>query len=75
MSKLSPCKSRELIEFLNSKGVFEIRQKGSHKFFCSTDGRTTVVPVHPSKDINPRLIRKILSDVRSNPEEFINFKK
>lgn len=70
MAKLSPIKARILIKFLKKKGFNEIRQKGSHKFFSHPDGRTTVVPFHPSQEIGPGLLRNILNDIKISPEEF-----
>ncbi len=74
MPKLSPVKPRDLIKFLNTKGFFEIRQKGSHKFFKHNDRRTTVVPYHSSKPIGKGLLRKIFSEIKINPQDFINRK-
>lgn len=70
MARLSPVKAKVLIKFLQKKGFCEIRQKGSHKFFRHPDGRTTVVPYHPTYEIGPGLLRKILNDVKITPEEF-----
>jgi len=70
MPKLSPIKARLLIKFLKERGFVEVRQKGSHKFFAHHDGRTTVVPFHPNKEIGPGLLRSILNDIRISPEEF-----
>ena len=75
MPKLSPVKARRLIKLLQDKGFYEIRQKGSHKFFLHFDGRTTVIPFHPSKEIGPGLLRKILADVKIDLVEFLEMKK
>lgn len=69
MSGLSPIKARELIKILNKLGFIKKRQKGSHVFFSHSDGRTTVVPVHPSKQIGRGLLRSILHEVKVSPEE------
>ena len=37
-----------------------------------TDGRTTVIPVHPGEEIDRGLIRKIIKDVRLTREEFLD---
>jgi predicted RNA binding protein YcfA (HicA-like mRNA interferase family) len=71
MAKLPPIKARKLIKFLKKKNFFEVRQKGSHKFFSHRDGRTTVVPYHPEAEIGPGLLRKILTDIEISPEEFL----
>jgi len=69
MTKISPIKARKLIKFLEKQGFSEIRQKGSHKFFAHPDGRTTVIPFHPTKEIGPGLLRKILDDVKIPPKK------
>lgn len=70
MSGLSPIKVRELIKILNDLGFIKRRQKGSHIFLLHPDGRTTVVPVHPSKQIGRGLLRSILHEIKISPEEF-----
>lgn len=35
------------------------------------DGRTTVVPVHPGRDIKVPLLAKILRDAGVEPEQFV----
>jgi len=69
MTKISPIKARKLIKFLKREGFLEVRQKGSHKFFAHPDGRTTVIPFHPAKEIGPGLLRKILDDIKVSPKE------
>ena len=72
MPKLSPIKARRLVKLLQDKGFYEIRQKGSHKFFLHHDGRTTVVPNHPGEEIDRHLINKIIKyDLRMAREEFM----
>lgn len=48
---------------LNNLGFMEVRQKGSHKQFRHQDGRATTVPFHKGRDISPRLLRQIVSDI------------
>lgn len=74
MSSLSPIKARELLKILKQLGFVERRQKGSHLFLSHQDGRTTVVPVHPSKPIGVGLLRSILRDINLSPEEFEKLK-
>lgn len=40
-----------------------MRQKGSYKQFRHEDGRGTTVPFHKGRDISPRLLRQIASDI------------
>ncbi len=70
MSGLSPIKAKELIKIFRKIGFIERRQKGSHLFLSHEDGRTTVVPVHPSKSIGIGLLRSILRDIKLSPEDF-----
>ena len=70
MSRLAPLKARELIKILRKLGFYQTRQKGSHAFFLHKDGRSTVVPVHPTKQIGKGLLRSILHDINISPEEF-----
>ena len=48
----------------------KIRQEGSHIFFKHSDGRTTVVPNHPGKDIGRGLMRVIIDEIKLTPSEF-----
>ena len=70
MSRLSPIKASYLIKIFKRLGFTEKRQKGSHLFLSHPDGRTTVVPIHPSKSIGVGLLRSILHDVELSPEDF-----
>ncbi|PIS13956.1 hypothetical protein COT65_01485 [Candidatus Shapirobacteria bacterium CG09_land_8_20_14_0_10_47_13] len=69
MTKLSPIKPRKLVKILKKKGFCQIRQRGSHQFFIHPDGRTTVIPFHPTKEIGPGLLRQILNDIKMSPKE------
>lgn len=71
MPKLPAIKSKELVKILIVLGFKESRQKGSHKFFKHADGRTTVIPIHPGKDIGKGLIRAILQDINISHDEFL----
>ncbi len=71
MPKLPAIKSKELVKILLTLGFEQSRQKGSHKFFKHPDGRTTVIPAHPGKDIGKGLIRAILQDIKISPDEFL----
>ena len=57
------------------QGFEEIRQKGSHKFFCDSQGRTTVIPYHKGEKIGRGLLTKILKDIDMTREEFLSLKK
>lgn len=70
MSSLPILSGKELIKVLKALGFEVIRQKGSHAFLRHLDGRTTVIPIHSTKDLDRGLLRKILRDVELSPEEF-----
>lgn len=74
MSKLPVLKSRELISILEKMGFGLVRQKGSHVFLRHQDGRATVVPVHPTEEIDRGLLNKIIKkDLRLTREEFLEY--
>jgi predicted RNA binding protein YcfA (HicA-like mRNA interferase family) len=63
--------SRQLIGILERLG-FQHRQltATSHRRYVHADGRRTTVPTHPGQDIGRGLLRKILRDIETSPEEF-----
>ncbi len=69
--KLPLLSSKELCKFLEKEGFIFIRQKGSHRFYRHSDGRTTVVPMHSNKDIKRSLLKGILDEIQMNREEFM----
>ncbi|AVH74047.1 MULTISPECIES: type II toxin-antitoxin system HicA family toxin [unclassified Nostoc] len=71
MSKIPILKPQEVIRILESLGFVEVRQKGSHKQFRHEDGRGTTVPFHKGRDISPRLLRQIASDIGLTVEEML----
>ncbi|MBW2975520.1 type II toxin-antitoxin system HicA family toxin [Candidatus Woesearchaeota archaeon] len=73
--KLPLLNAKELCRILGTLGFQEIRQKGSHKYFRHPDGRTTVIPMHPGRDIGRGLLRRILNEIQINREEFLKLIK
>lgn len=71
MSKIPILKPQEVVRILESFGFVEVRQKGSHKQFRHEDGRGTIVPFHKGRDISPRLLRPIASDIGLTVEEML----
>ncbi|HIH42928.1 TPA: type II toxin-antitoxin system HicA family toxin [Candidatus Woesearchaeota archaeon] len=71
--KLPQLSANELIRILRKLGFEEIRQKGSHKYFRHPDGRATVVPVHPGRDIGIGLLRQILNEIEISRDEFFKY--
>jgi len=70
MSKLPIIKAKRLIKILKNLGFSPIRQEGSHIFFKHPDGRTTVIPYHPGRDIGRGLLRAIIEDIKITPQQF-----
>ena len=58
MSKLPLLTAKEVVKVLLKLGFVFKRQKGSHMFFEHPDGRTTVIPNHPSEQIDRGLLSK-----------------
>ena len=74
MAKLPVITFVEFSKILSKLGFDIIRQKGSHVFFRHPDGRTTVVPNHPSEEIDRRLLNKIIKhDLHITREEFLKY--
>jgi len=71
MSKLPIINAKNLEKLLFNSGFIMSRQKGSHRYYCHSDGRTTTIPHHPGRDISRPLIKKILQDIKLSTEEFI----
>jgi predicted RNA binding protein YcfA (HicA-like mRNA interferase family) len=71
MSKLPILSGEKIVKILQKAGFEIIRQRGSHMLLRHRDGRTTVVPIHKSYDIDRSLLRKIINDADLTREEFI----
>jgi predicted RNA binding protein YcfA (HicA-like mRNA interferase family) len=63
MSNIPVLKPQAVVRILENLGFVEVRQKGSHKQFRHPDGRATTVPFHKGRDISPKLLRQIASDI------------
>lgn len=70
MTKLPAIKAKKLIKVPRTLNFTQTHRKGSHFFFTHPDGRTTVVPVHPGKDLGKGLLHSILQDIKLSPEKF-----
>ena len=70
--KLPLLKAKDIVKVLE-KLEFEFkRQKGSHMFFEHPDGRTTVIPNHPTEHVDRGLLNKILKhDLQISREDFL----
>jgi predicted RNA binding protein YcfA (HicA-like mRNA interferase family) len=71
VAKLPVLKPREVVKRLTAHGFVEVRQRGSHKQFRHTDGRTTTVPFHKGRNISPVLLRKIARDIGMTAEALL----
>ena len=69
--KLTPVRPQRLEKLLFSLGFVPIRQKGSHVFYRHQDGRTTLIPYHGGEEIGPKLIRRILKEIKITREEYL----
>jgi predicted RNA binding protein YcfA (HicA-like mRNA interferase family) len=74
MSNIPVLKPQEIVRILENLGFLEVRQKGSHKQFRHEDGRATTVPFHKGRDIAPKLLRQIASDIGLTVEEMLEFR-
>ena len=71
MGNIPVLKPNEVVAILNKLGFTEIRQRGSHKQFRDTAGRSTTVPFHQGRDISPILLRQIAKDIGLSFDEFL----
>lgn len=71
MDSINPLPVKKVIKVLEKIGFQRIRQKGSHLFMRHTDGRTTIITVHPGEDIGKGMIRKIINDAKITRDEWL----
>lgn len=74
MSNIPVLKPQEVVRILKNLKFAEVRQKGSHKQFRHPDGRATTIPFHKGRDISPRLLRQIASDIDLTVEELLKYR-
>lgn len=74
MSNIPVLKPQEVVRILENLKFVEVRQKGSHKQFRHEDGRATTVPFHKGRDISPKLLRQIASDIELAIEEMLKMR-
>ncbi len=71
--KLPVLTVRDMSRVLN-KMDFKLIRIGKHMIFEHPDGRTTSIPNHPSEEIGPGLLKKIISeDLKISREEFESY--
>ena len=67
-------KARDMAKVLEKLGFEFKRQKGSHMFCGHPDGRTTVIPNHPTEHVDRGLLNKIIKhDLQISREEFMKY--
>ena len=71
MGKHPVLKPREVTSILERLGFVEVRQRGSHKQYRHSDGRSTTVPFHSGRDLSPVLLRQIARDIGLTIEEML----
>ena len=72
--KLPLLKAKEVAKVLERLGFEFKRQKGSHMFFEHSDGKTTVIPNHPTDHVDRGLLNKIIKhDLQINREDFLKY--
>ena len=74
MSNIPVLKPQEVVRILRNLKFAEVRQKGSHKQFHHPDGRATTIPFHKGRDISPRLLKQIASDIDLTVEELLKYR-
>lgn len=74
--KLPLMKAKDVAKVLEKLGFEFKRQKGSHMFFGHPDGRTTIIPNHPTEYVDRGLLNKIIKhDLQISREEFLRYVK
>ncbi len=68
---LRPTPAKKVIKLLSKIGFEIVRQRGSHVIMKHSDGRVTVVPVHPGEDLGRGMLSKIIRDSRITREQFL----
>jgi predicted RNA binding protein YcfA (HicA-like mRNA interferase family) len=71
VARLVPLPARKVLRALEQLGFHAQHQRGSHPLLKHPDGRTTLIPIHPSEDIRPGLLRKIIRGSGVTVEEFL----
>jgi predicted RNA binding protein YcfA (HicA-like mRNA interferase family) len=74
VSSLPVLKPQEVVAILRKLGFEEVRQRGPHKQFHDSRGRSTTVPFHQGRDISPILLRQIAKDIGMSPDELVNLR-
>ncbi len=65
-----PARASELERAARRLGFVKTRHKGSHARWQHPSGRSTTIPVHPTREIGGWLFREILDQLGITEEEF-----
>ena len=65
--------AKTMISFLEHLGFQQVRQRGSHRFFRHSDGRTATVPDHRGEDLGRGITGKILRDAEVTRDDFLEW--
>lgn len=55
--------AKELVSLAKQAGFILSRQKGSHMIFYHSSGIRLTIPNHGSKELHPKIVKKILKDI------------
>jgi len=75
MARMPTVTAKIIIKYLKSLGFTQVRQKGSHKFFRHSDGRTATVPFHAGEDLGRGITEKILNDIERTRKDFFDWRQ
>ena len=72
MPKLPIVNDKKLVSALKRMDFLLCRQRGtSHLVMKHPDGRRTVIPIHPGRDIPRGTLKAILKDIEISIKEFV----
>ncbi len=69
MPKLPRPSGKEMVRFLEGRGLVVVRVAGSH-YVMEGGGKRTVIPVHANKTMKIGTLRSVLRDIEISPAEF-----
>ena len=73
MPKLPRLTAKDLMKILKKNGFLLIRQSGSHMIYRNEEGIRATVPFHAKKIIHPKIVKRILEDIKVSPEDVKSF--
>ncbi len=64
MPKLPRLTAKDFIKILEKNGFVLTRQSGSHMIYRNSDGIRATIPFHTKKIIHPKIVKRILEDIK-----------